>query len=447
MKLKESETIEFKKSLSQLDESLKTICSFLNHKGGTLYFGIDDSGKTIGLTISSNTLKQISQKIADKIKPNILCDVCEIEMDGKNIIEVVVKEGINKPYFLDGISYKRTASETRIIPPDELKRLFHETRKWDEDICKNSSLKDIDYKKFSYYIGEKQKKRNHKDTDKISKEQQLENISATKQGIPTNAGILFFGNYPQKFFSNAKLHAVRFKGNDVTKTTLDSAMIEGSIFEIANDAENFLRKNIRLTGKRVESSFQREDKFEYPILAIREAIINALIHRDYEEAGEVKLFIFDNRLEITNPGPFPVGVDPNNPKHKPRNNLLCQYMYDIGDIEKYGSGIRNMELICKDSGNELPIYNIDNYDTKIMFKSIITEESEHKVPKSPRKVPEKSQKILDAITENSSISREEISIKLGETKDTIQSRLRKLIKDGIIKRVGPDKGGHWEIIR
>ena len=123
-----------------------------------------------------------------------------------------------------------------------------------------------------------------------------------------------------------------------------------------NTAEEFIRRNIRLLSFRTSRSFQRDDKFEYPLNALREAIINALIHRDYQETADVRVFIFDNRVEIINPGTFPEGVSPDEPTHKPVNPTLSQFMFDIGFIERYGAGIRMMRRLCEEWGNKAPRY-------------------------------------------------------------------------------------------
>ena len=107
----ESEKLEFKKSTTQLDKSLKSICGFLNHEGGRVYFGIDKKGKVVGQEVSDKTLKSISQKIRQRIKPEVTPEVRVLETEGKKVIEVKVKEGNNKPYYLDGIAYKRVYSD------------------------------------------------------------------------------------------------------------------------------------------------------------------------------------------------------------------------------------------------------------------------------------------------------------------------------------------------
>ena len=177
----------------------------------------------------------------------------------------------------------------------------------------------------------------------------LRNISGISDGeIPTHAGILFFGNHPQRFFYNAQLRVVRFKGTSVTHPVIDRLDCTGVLWEMVDAAEEFIRKNIRLLSFRTSRSFQRDDKFEYPLDALREAIINALIHRSYQKSADVRVFIFDTRVEVISPGSFPDGVSPDEPVHEPVNPILTQFMYDVGFIEKYGSGIKMMHRLCRE---------------------------------------------------------------------------------------------------
>lgn len=121
---------------------MKTICGFLNHKGGKVYFGVDNSGKVLGLDVAEKTLRDISQQIAARIKPDISPQIRIIEKYGKPIIEIEVAESTSKPYFLNGIACKKVGVEKRIMPPDELRKLFNEQRqnKWDAEICEGAEV-------------------------------------------------------------------------------------------------------------------------------------------------------------------------------------------------------------------------------------------------------------------------------------------------------------------
>jgi ATP-dependent DNA helicase RecG len=108
---------------------------------------------------------------------------------------------------------------------------------------------------------------------------------------------------------------------------------------------------------------------EYPIEALREGVLNALVHRDGEAASDIRVFIFDDRIEITSPGTFPIGTTPENPLHIPRNPMLCQLMRDMGYIEKYGSGIYFMKDVCEEWGIPGPEYKLSDIETKVIFRS------------------------------------------------------------------------------
>ena len=202
----------------------------------------------------------------------------------------------------------------------------------------------------------------------------LRNIDGlSDEETPTHASILFFGKYPQRFFQNAQLRVVRFKGTSVTHPVIDRLDCSGALWEMVDAAEEFIRKNIRLLSLRTSKSFQRDDKFEYPLEALREAIINALIHRNYQKHSDVRVFIFDNRVEVINPGTFPEGVSPDAPVHEPVNPILSQFMYDVGFIERYGSGIKMMHRLCREWGNKEPRYELHLLETKVIFDSPIQE--------------------------------------------------------------------------
>ena len=131
MKYKESETVELKASLAELDAALVDICALLNHRGGNLYFGVRPDGRVVGLTVADSTFLKISQKIRQKLKPEIIPEIKERSEDGKSIVEVIISEGTHKPYYVDGVAYIRSGSESVKMPPHVLTRLIMESR----DMC------------------------------------------------------------------------------------------------------------------------------------------------------------------------------------------------------------------------------------------------------------------------------------------------------------------------
>jgi len=366
---RESQELEFKQKPS---ESIgNSICSFANTNNGIVLVGVSDKGEITGC---NKKHEQQIANIAHTCKPSIYPKIEKIKIDNKLVFVVKVKKS-DSTYSCKNIAYKRVGTHDKPLSPEEVIQHAKDSGKirFDSQVCEGAGLEDIDKKKVEWYLKQRETARNISRKTKIPAKKLLQNIKALHNNQPTNAGILFFGKFPQKFLPNARLRVVRFKGTKVIHPTLDTANCEGTIWEMISTAEDFIRKNIRLLGTRTERSFRREDKFEYPIRALREAIINALIHRNYFETGDVRIFIFDNRVEIINPGTFPKGVTPKNPRHKPVNEILCQLIYDVGFIEKYGSGIYMMRELCKKWGNKEPYYRLHPVETKIIFESRIKE--------------------------------------------------------------------------
>ena len=314
----ETQSVEFKESLRLKDEIGETVSAFSNSDGGAVIIGV--SNKNHG--------------------------------------------------------YKRVGKTNQMISSSELRKLAKESGEkiyWDERVCEDASLEDIEEDKVRWYLERREEIRKVKKPEKMDMGTLLLNIGAAKKVNseikPTNAGLLFFGKNPQRFVLQSQLRSARFAGRTMTRDFLDRLDCSGALWEMVEGSEDFVRKNIRLFGFRTEYSFQRIDKLEYPIKAIREAIINALIHRNYFEPADTRVAIFDDRIEIISPGSFPEGVTPEKPKHVPVNPVLCQLMYDVGFIEKYGSGIYMINELCEEWGIPRPEYDLSEIETKVIFRS------------------------------------------------------------------------------
>jgi ATP-dependent DNA helicase RecG len=234
----------------------------------------------------------------------------------------------------------------------------------------------------------------------------------------------------------------RMKGKEVNGVILDRLDCDGTLWEMIEQAEKFLKEHINFMGFRTSKSFQRVDKFDIPIKALRELIINALIHRDYETTADVRVFVFDDRIEIINPGTFPKGVTPKKPLHKPVNNLLSQYMYDIGFIEKYGSGIVGVRSLLKENGNRELRYVLSKIETRAVTYSQVGERVGERVGE---KLTGNQEKIIRLISEKREVSARELSAEVGISSRKVEENIFKLKKKGMLKRIGSARGGYWEI--
>lgn len=180
--------------------------------------------------------------------------------------------------------------------------------------------------------------------------------------------------------------------------------------------------------------------------ALREAIINALIHRNYREPADTRVFIFDDRIEIINPGTFPENVSPYKPTHKAINPILCSLMYDIGFIEKYGSGIYMMNELCRKWGIKKPRYELHPIETKIIFESQIKGSTVVEIEDEIlRELNERQKKAIEYVKEKGSISRKEYK-QLTDVSHTIAHReLKNLVKKSIFRTKSAGKYLRYEL--
>jgi len=448
--IEENESTELKSSLSLINEIVEAVAAFSNARGGRVIIGINNSGKVLGVEIGKSTMENLANKIAQNTDPKIQPRIKVEITDKKKIIIIEVKESLDKLVLAFGRPFKRVGKSSLKMSKDEYERLILEKHKdklqFDKDICKEAKLEDIDNKKIKAYLELREKSRNISSKIKIPLDQFLTNVKAVINKRPTNAGILFFSKDPLKFISHAQLRLVRIKGVKIYGNILDRLDCNGTLWEMVDDGEDFIRKNIRLLGFRTDKSFRREDKFEYPIRALREAIINGLIHRDYFNPADVRVFIFDDRVEIVSPGPFPKGITPEKPEHKPVNKILSQLMYDIGYIEKYGSGIYLENELCLKNGNPKPVYEIDSIQTKVIFKSQVEDvtvvELEEKILKG---LNERQRKAVEHLAKNGKITRGEYEKLCKASERTANRELRGLVEKGIVRRRGSGVKFYYEL--
>lgn len=447
----ESETTEFKTSLAEWKDVIETISAFSNKNGGTIFIGVGDKCEIIGTDIGKNTIEVLANQIKQNIDPVVYPSIHIENMDGKQVIVVDVGEYEQKPVFAFSRAFVRVGKSNQKLGSDGIRNLALNSSKvyWDSRACAGAGLEDIDEAKVEWFLDERKRTRNVAKPKDMVFEELLINIGAVKSlngdMKPTNAGILFFGKAPQRFFVNSGLRVAKFKGTDVTHPVIDRVDCRGTLWEIVNMAEEFVRRNVRLLSFRVSTSFQREDKFEYPIDALREAIINALIHRSYTEPADVRMFLFDTHAEIINPGTFPEGVTPKHPVHKPVNPILSSFMYDIGFIEKYGSGIKLMMRLCRKWGNKEPFYDLHPLETKIIFESSIKETTYIEIADISDKLNERQKKALYSAQKNGFITRKEYMEINFVSNKTAYNDLKDMTEKGLVTIAGKGRGVKYMI--
>ncbi|MFH1588146.1 MAG: ATP-binding protein [Candidatus Diapherotrites archaeon] len=442
MKFKESEALELKKSTSELKEAVISITAILNkrQKGG-LYFGIKNNGTIIGQTVTENTIREISKTISDYIEPKIYPKIKEIIIEEKTCVFVEFS-GNETPYFAYGRSYLRVGDENKQVNRAELKRMLLEksnSMQWDREICKDASIKDINAQKIKAFL----KKAGLKFTSTASA---LKNLDLEKNGKPLNAAIVFFAFHPEKFFPYAKLRCAYFPTEN-TATIIDQQEHEGNILYLIEKAQEYILKNIHI-GMRLEG-FYRVDVPEINKEALREAVINAFCHRDYNEYDSIDLAVFKDRVEIRSPGLLYGGLTIQKIKTRfiseRRNKLIAELFHRIHYIEKWGRGIKLIlskepETIFKETGKHFIVIFPRKASQQTAYKAGLAE-------KLAEGLAESQKQILALMEQKPRISKKELSKKIGISTTAIDKNIQTLKKKKLIKRIGPDKGGYWKIIK
>ena len=440
----ENTTTEFKENFDQ--EVIETAAAFANTDGGVILIGVSDNREVRGITIGKETLRDVSNRISQATKPRVVIEIKSVAIEEKSVLLIHIAESSIKPVSVRGRCYRRVGNSNRVMSPQEISQMHLNAtgQTWDRLLTENAGSDDVDPKKVQWYLTRREEVRNVASPQDMDVTELLRNIKGGNgEGTPTHAGILFFGNYPQRFLQNAQLRVVRFKGISVTHPVIDRLDCSGALWEMVDAAEEFIRKNIRLLSFRTSRSFQRDDKFEYPLKALREAIINALIHRNYQKHSDVRVFIFDTRVEVINPGTFPEGVSPDAPVHEPVNPILSQFMYDIGFIERYGSGIKMMKRLSNEWGNKAPRYEFHPLETKIIFDSPIQESTYVEIDDISEQLNQRQRNALFHVQRHGQITRKEYVQINHVANTTAYEELRDMVDKSLLDVIGKGRGTQY----
>ena len=432
----EGYNVEFKEKLNTA--SGKEICAFANASGGKLLVGVDDSGKEKGFSLT-NKIKSTIQDIVRSIDPKISVKIYSI---GK-IVVIDIPEGKEKPYSISGKFYLRQGANTQKLERNEIRNFFQKEGivLFDKQLNDKFNIKkDIDKKTFNNFL---QLLRIRKT---LSTKQILENLNILEGDAIKNVGVLLFTKNIEKFFLQATITCVLFQGKTKYKI-LDRKEFSEVLYSNYVNAFNYIKA--KLNTEFIIKGGPREEKLELPEEALREAILNAIAHRNYFMTANIQIYIFSDRVEIVNPGGLTNGLTLQDlgKKSLPRNNLLFSLMQRMDLVEKIGSGILRIRNAMRKYNLSAPKIEADENWFTIIFKRNSSERGVEKVGKKVgEKVGENQLKILDLISKNNRITYSELSKKINISEKNIYMNIEKLKQKKLLKRIGPAKGGHWEII-
>ena len=383
----ESISLEFKETFDK--GTIETAGAFANTKGGTILIGVSDKSKIKGLTIGRTTLRNWANQISQSTEPRLIPELEHLKIEEKGIVIIKIKEYPIKPVSVKGKCFRRVENSNRAMTTQEISEMHLHSigSSWDAFPAQGKTVNDIDLKKVAKYIKEANASGRRKIEDKPV--DVLKKLEFIKDKKAVWASILIFGKEPQRPLSQSAVHCGRFK-LDKTRI-LDDLMIEADLTGHVDEVMKFITRHISVRYE-FEGKPKRKEVWEYPLEALREAVINAIVHRDYSISSNVQVEIYDDRIEIWNPGGLLPGItvqDLYKRDHKSvaRNKLIAQIFYDIGYIEKYGSGTIKIIDLCKQGGLPAPEFKEVFSGFSVIFrKDIYTEEYLSKLDLNERQI-------------------------------------------------------------
>ncbi|PKD21806.1 ATP-dependent DNA helicase [Salegentibacter salinarum] len=456
----ESKTLELKEKLPKNTNIAKTVLAFSNTAGGKLIIGVNDKREIVG--IEDIALFEIQDKIAsiisDQCSPNIIPEIYSVNIENKLVLVIEVVRGNLKPYFLKNQgkangTYIRIGATNRLADLENINELERQKRhiSFDEEICYETTFEDLDTSPLFDQF------------DKIGRPlnpEKLQNLKLVKSEnnilYPTNSLMILLGKFP-----HCMVKCARFKGKTMD-VFIDKKEYTGDIFSILENTQHFILNHINL-GAEINGLYRKE-AYEIPEVAIREALVNAIIHRDYINRGrDIKVGVYDDVVNIVSPGSLPSNItieDIFNGRSESRNRVIANIFKELGLIEQWGSGINRIINSCKEYGLPAPkinekndfmdieiIRSQDNLQTiKAEVQPIATDYDRLRpIATDYDRLSEEEKQLLLYLLDHQQIVRKEAVhlLKLGETK--IKEVFKDLLDKELIERKGKGRATFYTL--
>ena len=426
----EGKTLEFKRDLSSPERFLRTVVAFANTSGGTILVGIEDRSRHIrGVTEPLALEERAVNLISDSIRPRLMPDLEIVSYRNRQLLAVRVYPSSTRPHYIartgpDAGTYVRVGSTNRRADAQliaEMQR-FARGESFDERPMPALDSEALDFRVASELFSPVRKlTRTNIATLRLL---------TTHQGrsVPTVGGLLLFGQDRLDHFPDAWIQAGRFAGTDKA-AIVDQAEFKMSLIQAIEEAIAFVEKH-SLHGA-VIGRLRRRERWSLPPAAVREAIVNAVAHADYSQQGApIRVAIFDDRLEVENPGLLPFGLTLTDLPHgisKLRNRVIGRVLHELGLVEQWGSGVPRMLAACRESGLSPPVWN----EIGVRLRVTLRTERVGGVDVDPT-----DRSILDLLEHGAQRSTQEIAGAIGLSPRATRTRLGKLVARGLVREIG-----------
>ena len=426
----EGKTLEFKRDASSPEGMLRALVAFANGAGGTLVVGVEDGSKSVvGVANPTKEEERIASLISDSIYPPLVPDICLLPWRNVSVIAIEVFPSGLRPHYLKakgipGGVYLRVGSTNRAADPAQVQELQRSVlgQTFDELPMSELNSEAIDFRAASESFAPKRKlaKSDLKPLHLVVRHQ--------GRDTPTIGGVLLFGKNRRDFFPEATVKAAHFAGNDRTRI-IDSEEIDCPLPLAVDEVLRFARKNLAKETK--ISGSRHSESWAFPLVALREAIANSLVHADYALKGSpIRFAIFQDRIEVENAGlllPGLTTMDMQRGVSKLRNRVIGRVFHELGLIEQWGSGIQRMNHECQSAGFPPPILEELGQSFRVTFS---------RAQSTASKMDAKDARILEVIKAMPGLTTARIAKQIDLTPRATRDRLTRLVEAGSLSVAG-----------
>lgn len=357
----------------ELGDVVVSVAAMANGTGGTIFLGVDKAGTNIKLfekKKQKSFLKDLMRKINESLMPPLTPSTNFLKTSQGVILVLHVLPAATRPILLNGVAYQRHGDKNVMMTRLDLDRTIHAIpQTFDRRPVSTATLNELDEERLRNYLRLRQQAYPQSipligTIEELWHEVQA--VTRTEQGlVPNISGILFFARNPARWLPHARIKLARFQGS-APIAFIDRDDQTATLPELINRAESFIRRNTKMASRVV--GFESVQVAEYPYPALREALVNAFVHRDWEHRREaVQVNIFDDRIEVHSPGEPLLPIDQLEGVHASRNDNLCYLFKDIGEMEQFGTGVAKMRRLMKEHGLQPPRFETQGPIFKVTF--------------------------------------------------------------------------------
>ena len=452
----ESETVECKATTGTRREAAATVCAMLNQRGGHVLFGVTPAGDVEGQQVSDRTIEEVSAEL-QRIDPPAFPEIERVQVDeDRQVIAIRVSRGSSPPYQYRGAAYRRVGNATRVMSANEYNRMLfdrmHSEQRWENQPAAGWTVDDLDVAEIRNTVAEAVRIGRLNEPGSRKPQDLLRGLGLLRDDVLFRAATALFGSAERLEFEMPQclLRVARFRGIN-RSDFLDNRQFNGNAFALLANAERFLRETLPIASRFESGRMARIDEPLYPPLATREALANALCHRDYAMGGgSIGLAVYDDRLEVTSTGPLHFGLTPDDlfgpHESRPWNPMIARTFYRRGIIEEWGRGTLRMAELATSAGLPRPEIEERGDCVTVRFRRV-----DYVPPRGSGDDVMKRQDAIVALLDDAEDGLALREIVAGLVTDASERQIKRALAGlrdrGLAKSTGRGPGARWRRIR